>query len=103
MNTKITQVHTSAIDDNMEYTYDIIDNQDGRIAILTANSSAWSNIYKYVTVLSLVDDGQLITITKENGDVITLGYEGMEQMLALLMYAYDGEMKFFETKLTKSI
>ena len=103
MNTKITQVHTSCMDGNIEYTYDILDNKDGRIDIRTANSNAWSNIYKYVNVFSLVDDGHLVTITKENGDVITLSYEGMEQLLALLMYAYDGEMKFFEAKLTKSI
>lgn len=103
MNTKITQVHTSSIDDELEYTYDILDNGDGSMVTRTANSTAWSSIYRSIPVLSLVDDGSIVTITKENGDVITLGYEGMEQLLALLMYAYDGKMQLMEAKLTKSI
>lgn len=102
-NTKVIQVHTADRDGDMEYVYDILDNGDGSMVTRTANSPAWSHIYRSIPVLSLVDDGHLVTITKENGDVITLGYEGMEQLLALLMYAYDGKMQLMEAKLTKSI
>lgn len=102
-NTKVIQVHTADRDGDMEYVYDILDNGDGSMVTRTANSPAWSHIYRSIPVLRLVDDGSIITITKENGDVITLGYEAMEQMLALLTYAYDGRMQLMETNLIKFI
>ena len=87
--------------DNLDYDYDIVEN-NGKIELKYSNSSDWSENIMGSICAKLIDDGNGIKI-KLGDKKIKLSYNELRELKCLLLVENDEHIEIRETKTTKML